>query len=343
MKVLVTGATGLLGSNLVRALLADGYEVVVLLRDQKANTPTLDGLSIERKYGNINDLPSLEEAALGVDFIVHAAAKAGLIPARSEEYWTVNYEGTKNVVEVALKYNIQRLIHISTANSFGTGDKKNLGDETFPYTHAKFGSDYMDSKRKAQEYVIDAVNQRGLKAIVINPTFMVGKYDSKPSSGKLILAIFKHQIKVKTRGGKNYVPVRDAARTVVNALTMGRVGECYIVGGYNLTYSRAFDLIGTIEGVPVPKIVIPSFIVILYGKLNSLIGIIFGYTPMITEEIAKLSIIYDYHSSNKAEIELDHQVGPIENAMKECLDWMLAEEERKKITISESKKSEVIQ
>lgn len=331
MKVLVTGASGQLGNNVVRTLLNDGYEVVVFLRENSKRITTLDGLNIERRFGELSNQESLEIAMQDVDYVIHTAAKAGLIPARSQEYWDINYQGTKNVVEAAIKCGVKRLVHVGTANSFGTGFRQKLGDETFPYTHSKFGFDYMDSKRKAQEYVINATKEKGLSAIVVNPTTMIGKFDSKPNSGKFILAIFRHEIFAKTKGGKNYVNVRDASQATVNALRMGRVGECYILGGHNLSHKKAFDIIGKVEGVSVPKLVLPSSLVLIFGILSSFFGKIFGFTPLISKELAQIFTTYDFHSSEKAVRELNLQITPFDEAVKECLEWML-ENEKKKLT-----------
>lgn len=322
MKVLVTGATGLLGSNVVRVLIEDGHSVVVLLRKISAEHPTLKGLDIEQYQGDICDPGSIEAAMNGVDCIIHTAAKTGLNPARSSEYWKANFEGTKNIVEVALKYRVKRLVHVGTANSFGSGGILSPGTELNGYDNHKFGFDYMDSKRKAQEYVLDAVQNRGLNAIIVNPTMMIGRYDSKPSSGRMIMAIYNKEIPAKTKGGRNYLAVKDAARATVNALQMGRVGECYILGGHNLSYSEAYDIMGDVVGVKPPRITLPNVLVRLFGILVSFFAKLFGFTPNITREIARISCEYDYYNSLKAQKELGLHVSSFKEAVKDCFDWI---------------------
>ena len=190
MKILVTGADGLLGNNLVRELLSRNHEVSVLLLP---NSPahTLDQLDIERFYGNILKPEDIEKAIQGCDAVIHAAANTNIWPTRSAIIRKVNIDGTKNIINAALKANIKRMIYIGTANSFGFGSKQRPGHEKLPYASDKYGVDYMDSKLEAQKLVLKAVKDQGLPAITVNPTFMLGPYDTKPSAGALILAIYE--------------------------------------------------------------------------------------------------------------------------------------------------------
>ncbi|HHS95756.1 MAG TPA: NAD-dependent epimerase/dehydratase family protein, partial [Phaeodactylibacter sp.] len=251
MRVLVTGADGMLGSNLVRELLDQNHKVTAfLLPGSKA--PTLQGLDIDIHYGNILDLPSLNRAASQCDAIIHTAAITNIWPNRSDIVKKVNIEGTRNVIAAALAAKVQRMVYVGTANSFGFGSKKQPGNETKPYRADTYGLDYMDSKYQAQKLVLQAVKQKALPAVIINPTFMWGPFDAKPGAASMILAIYHGKVPAATTGGRNYVYVKDVTAAIVEALHSGKIGHCYIAGNENLSYEEAFAKIAKVIGVNPP-------------------------------------------------------------------------------------------
>ena len=320
MKVLVTGPDGVLGSNLVRELPKREYQVIAMSEDGK-KSPTIDALDITKVGGNLLNPKEVEAAINGVDYVIHCAASTSMWPARSEIVNKVNIDGTKFVIDACLKNNVKRLIYIGTANSFGSGTKEKPGNEENEYRAERYGLDYMDSKYKAQVLVQNAVKEQGLDAVVVNPTFMIGPYDSKPSSGQMILSVYKGKVPGYTLGGKNFVAVKDVAVTVANALTQGRKGECYIACNENLTYQEAFDKIAkTVDGKMVKR-KFSTFFVRLFGKASSISAKIFRYTPQLTHELAILASEEHYYSGDKAKKELDMPQTPIEIAIKECSDW----------------------
>jgi len=321
MKILVTGPDGVLGSNLVRELISRSYEVSVLLLEGTKSS-TLEGLPIEKFYGNILNPEDLDKCIAGKDVVIHAAASTSVYPARDAFVNKVNIEGSKNVADACLRHNIKRLVYVGTANSFGHGNTfEKPGVEGNPYTSGKFGLDYMDSKRKAQELILDYVANKGLQAIIVNPTFMIGPYDSKPSSGEMIIALYQGKVPGYTSGGKNYVAVKDAANAVANAVTMGRIGECYILGNENLSFKEAFERMAKVIGVKAPKRKLGPGIVKFYGKFNSFLAKIFKFRPSVTKELAAISCECVYHSPEKARKELLLKQTPLEVSVKECFDW----------------------
>lgn len=321
MKVLVTGPDGVLGSNLVRELINRSYDVSVLLLEG-TKSPTLDGLPIQRFYGNILNTDDLNRSFAQQDVVIHCAAATSVFPARNTFVNTVNIGGTQNIINATLANGIKRLVYVGTANSFGYGTtESNAGKEGNPYISVKYGLDYMDSKRKAQELVLDAVAQQGLPAVIVNPTFMIGPYDSKPSSGQMILALHKGKVPGYTSGGKNYIAVKDAAFAIANAIDMGRIGECYILGNENLSYQEAFKKIAVAIGATPPKRKLTDFMVKTYGSANSLFAKIFRFHPSVTKELAVISCDTHYYSADKARKELNLPQTPIEVAARECFQW----------------------
>lgn len=321
MKILVTGPDGVLGSNVVRELLSRDYNVSVMLMDKSAKTPTLDGLTINRFYGNILNPADLDTAFAGQDVVIHCAASTSVYPARDPIVNKVNIEGTQNVIDSALKHDIKRLVYVGTANSHGYGDAKEPGKEGNPYTSIKYGLDYMDSKRTAQEIIVEAVKNKNLPALVVNPTFMIGPYDSKPSSGAMIIAVHQGKVPGYTKGGKNFVAVKDAAVAISNSVTMGRIGESYILGNENLTFKEAFDMIAETIGAKKIKFGLPNFIVKGYGATTSLFAKLFKFTPAVTKELATISCDIHYYSPEKARKELGLPSTPVKEAVAECFAW----------------------
>jgi len=320
MNVLITGADGLLGSNVVRELLQQNHQVKAFILPG-STSKTLDGLPIEIVEGNILNTAAIEAAVEGCDAIIHAAANTNIWPNRSEIICKVNLEGTKNIVEAGMKAGIKRLVHIGTANSFGFGPLDDPGSEEKPFGAAHYELDYMDSKLDAQRYILQKVKDENLPAVIINPTFMLGPYDSKPSAGAMILAVYHKQVPGFAKGGKNYVAVKDAATAIVNALTKGRVGECYIVGHQNLNYKEAFTTIADVVGVDPPKITFPSSLIRLYGRMGSLYGNITKKAPTVSYTMACISCDEHYFSPQKAIDELGLPQTDIRVAIKEAFDW----------------------
>lgn len=323
MKILLTGADGLLGSNVVRELLNKKHEVTVFIEKNKTPT-TLPTENITIVQGDILNSKEVSDAVSGNEYVIHCAANTNIWPTKSEIIRRVNVEGTENVIDACLEHNIERLISVGTANSFASGEIDQLGNENNNYKAFVYRLDYMDSKRLAQDLILDAVKLKGLKAIVVNPTFMIGPYDSKPSSGAMVLAVAHGKVPGFTPGGKNYINVKDAAVAIVNGLDHGRIGECYILGNENLTYQDMFNKIGVTINRKAPKRSLPAYVIKAIGKMSSIMGRAFNYTPTITHEIARLSCENHYYSSEKAVKELKLPQTPIENGVRECYNWFLS-------------------
>lgn len=321
MKILVTGADGLLGSNLVRELLSRGHEILAFVQPGRQQV-TLEGLIIEKFAGNLLNAEEVRKSAEGCDAIIHCAASTAVWPIRSEIINKVNIEGTQNIIQAVYKNKIQRLIYVGTANSFGFGSKEIPGVEGNPYKSETYGLDYMDSKYKAMQVVLSEVKKNSLPAVVVNPTFMFGPYDSTPSSGAMIVALYKGKVPGYTKGGRNYLCAKDAAVAIANALTQGSVGECYILGNENLSYKEIFTKISTTIGVKPPAIAIPSFFAKLYGHIGSLMGNISGKAPAVSYPLSRIASDEHYYSPAKARKELGLPQTPVETGIKESFDWL---------------------
>ena len=320
-RILVTGPDGLLGNNLIRLLLDGGYDVSALLERGKS-APTLESLPIRIIQGDILDPASLEAAFEGIDGLMHAAASTSIWPPRSPLTRRINIEGTRHVMEAALRAGLKRVVHVGTANSFGFGDRRQPGHEELPYACSKYGLDYMDSKYEAHQLVLRLIRDQGLPAVIANPTFLIGPWDVRPSSGQLLIRLAQGKIPGYTSGGRNYAYVGDVARGVILAYEKGRVGESYILGGENMHYKEFFDLVNELKGYPRPKLRMPGGLAVAMGAFMSLVGRLKGSDPGLSLAVTRISNDTHFFSSDKAIRELGYPQTPLPQALEEAYDWL---------------------
>jgi len=319
-KILLTGADGLLGSNLTRRLLDQGYEVKVF-RQPGRETGTLSGLDLTYYEGDLTNKEAVFEAVEGADAVIHAAAITNTVPSRGEIYWKVNMLGTQNVAEAVQHHKVARLVCVGSASSLGFGPQQAPGGEETPFVSDQYGLDYIDSKRAAHEYILTQSRENGLPAIIICPTFMIGAYDSKPSSGAMILAVVEGRVPAIPPGGKNWVFVGDVAQGIVNALTQGRLGEAYIAGHENLSYETAYKLIAEVAGVAPPKLKLPGWALNGAGKLVEGISKLTGKPPAFTYPMARVANDGHYFSPAKAVKELNLPQTGLRHGIEQALAW----------------------
>ncbi len=321
MRVTVTGADGLLGSNIVRLLLGQDHTVRVLLQEGR-KTASLEGLRIERFRGDILDYGSITRAFDGSEAVIHAAASTSVWPSRSAIVRRVNIDGTANVLRAAEAAQVDRFVYIGTANSFSPGTKERPGDETTPYICGKYGLDYMDSKFEARKLVLQAFTERGFPALTVNPTFMIGPYDATPSSGTMLLKLAAGKVPGYTAGGKCWTHVHDVASAAVNALSMGRIGESYIAGNENLDYGEFFRLAAGVLGVSPPGFKMPTPLVLATGALGSLGSALTGKPPLLSYTMARIGCDEHYYNPARARRELAMPATSLEQAVEESYRWL---------------------
>ena len=317
-RSLVLGADGLLGSHLVRELLAQGYPVRVFVQPG-STSPTLEGLPIEVVHGDLLGEPGdLLGAAKGCDLVFHCAAITDLW-AEPERVWAVNFDGTQRVAEACLRLGVRRLVFVGSASAFQYGTVEQPGDERGGYPSAHRGIPYMASKHRAMRLVLDYAAERGLDAVVTVPTMLLGGYDWRPSSGELIRQFLNRKMQVVASGGRCFAYAPDVARATVAAAERGRRGECYITGGHNLTYRQFFTEVARIAGVAAPRAVAPPAVLSLVGRAGSAYEGITGRKVALNRTLARLAAIGSFYSSAKAMDELGMEITPLEPAIEETL------------------------
>jgi nucleoside-diphosphate-sugar epimerase len=318
MKVLVTGANGLLGHHVVFELLKNQYEVSIIVRSKK--NIYFDEKQIQVFEGNFTDYEALKNAAGGCDAIIHIAAVTATNLLHYRDYSRINVDGPAQVIRVANELDIKRLVFVSTANTIGFGTEKQPADETFSIQFPFTESYYAQSKLEAEELFIEASLLPYRHVIIINPAFLIGAFDTKPSSGKLMLMGYKKRLMFAPRGGKNFVPVRDVAVAVCNGLTQGRNGERYLASGVNLSFSEFYQLQKQMGNYKQRLIEIPDFVLLAVGKIGDLIRKLGVKTEVCSMNLSQL-LIREYYTNAKAQTELSMPQTELKTAISEALDW----------------------
>lgn len=319
MKVLVTGANGLLASNLVRELLHSGYEVRGMVRGN-SNLLSLKKVDVEIFKGEINNPTDIRNAFAGCEVVVHAAANTSQWPTHYEAYKRTNVDATQFLLDEAVRRNIEKFIFVSSANVFDPGTKEEPGTEESPFSkNGKSG--YMLSKYVAQNLVLDEFRRSGLPTVVVNPTFMLGKYDAKPSSGQIILMAHGKNLMTCPPGGKNFVHVADVARGIVNSISMGKPGECYLLAGENLSYAEFFEKMKLVTGYPRKQIRLSRSLIGIAGEMGSFLESIRKKPAKLNAVNARLLCADNYYSAAKAVNDIQLPQTPISQAIEDAMEW----------------------
>jgi dihydroflavonol-4-reductase len=318
--VFITGANGMLGASVTREALSQGYQVKAQILPG-SSTKVLDGLNIKIVEGNILDTEFLDREMASCQFVINIAALTTIWPRRLESLFAVNFKGVQNIAAMAQKYGHRRMVQIGTANSFNHGSKAQPGDENQPYTGDQFKMDYMDSKYEAQCHLLKLHQEANFPIVIVNPTFMIGPFDSGPTSGRMLLELYKNKLPGYASGGKNFVYSKDVAVATVNALKMGREGQCYIVGNENLYFGEMFKRAAKVFGQPFKVKQFPGFAINLVGAINSIIARLRGKAPQLSYSMAKMASVKQFYSPNKARTELLLPSTPIEVAIADCISW----------------------
>jgi dihydroflavonol-4-reductase len=319
-QVFVTGANGMLGISICKELIRQNYRVKAMILPGR-NSFDLSELEIEIVYGNILDSIFLHKELSDCEYIIHTAALTNVWPRRSESVMSINVEGTKNVMKAAEETGIKRMIHIGTASSFGYGTMEEPGIESNEYDGWKYGMDYMDSKYLAQKILLERYSKNGFPVVIINPTYMIGPFDSGPSSGKILIELMKGNLPGYSPGGKNFVCSSDVATASVNALKLGHPGECYIVGSENLYYKDFFKKVCVVRNKKIKLRRIPVFMILTAGLLNSLKAKLLSTPPALSYSMARFSCICQFYKSGKAVHDLNISLTPIEEGINSCIEW----------------------
>lgn len=328
-RCLVTGGTGFIGSNLVKALCEEGINVRCLVRKDSPRD-NLEGLDVEFIEGDILDEASLSDAVKGCDFVFHAAALYAFWIPEPQDFYRVNVNGTLNVLRASKRAGISRVVYTSTAATVGaTEGETPLNEEGGPgrIDLWELGDHYTRSKILAESEVMRMARE-GLDVVIVNPPAPIGWGDIKPTpTGLLILKFLNGEVPFYTDVMLCPVNVKDVARGHILALKKGRRGEKHILGGRNMRLSEIFSKLSEITGLPRPKIKFPRGLAsssgYIIGALSEAFTKVTKKTPLITRTQAKAARFNIIYSSEKAERELGYKISAVEDAMKDAVEYFL--------------------
>lgn len=323
MRVAITGASGLLGGNLAAELIAAGHEVVATRR-AGTQVAHLADLKIEWRDADLGDAAALARAFDGVAAVFHCAAAVTIKREVTPEMRAVNVDGTRHVIDACVKAGVKRLVHTSSVVAVGLSEDGRPCDETATWNFDKLGllDAYAITKHEAED-VVRAEGGR-IDAVIVNPTYMFGPRDARPSSGKMILEVVRRRLPGWTPGYNNFVDVRDVARGMIGAWQKGRRGERYILAGHDMTYRRLFELIAKVADVKPPRLPAPKLIARIVGKWGDFVEAR-GGEPVVNSTQVKYAFTDRFRfASTKAARELGYKFGPLEPAIHDALDWFRA-------------------
>ena len=320
MTTLITGATGYIGSAVVRELLNKGQDVRCLVRETSI-VKNLDGLRLELSCGDIGDIESVRRAVKGCDTVYHLAALyANWLPNPGLMY-QVNEEGTRNVMKVCWDEGIRKIVYCSSVAALGAHGKI-PADENARFNLNSTRDHYYISKYRAEQ-VVQQYIRKDLPAVIVNPSNPIGPRDIIPTpTGALIINIIRKRIPAYVDGGINLINVTDCARGIVAAMEKGRVGEKYILGNANISIKEYFDLIVKVAGKGLsPSVRLPERLAVFSGYAYQLLAWISRKAPVTSASWVRVGSRYSWWDCTKAREELDLGKWPIEEGIKDAIGW----------------------
>ena len=323
MKSLVTGATGFIGSNLVRYLCSQDYDVRVFSRPT-SNMSELEGLPVEIYRGEIRDPSLVQQAVGGCDFVFHLAGYAKNWAKDSKVFHEVNVVGTENVLSACKRAHVKKVVMTSTSMTFGPSDRGPRSESE--QRREDFFCDYERTKFYAEQ-LADKFVKAGLPLVFVHPTrvFGPGLLTEANSVTRMIQLYLKRKWRLILADGNavgNYAFIEDVVRGHWLALQNGRPGEKYILGGESLNYNQFFDILSELSNRHYRMIHVPFWMALAFSNIEVLLAKVFGIYPLITPQWLRIFIKDWDFTSRKAEEELGYRITPFGEALRKTLNWI---------------------
>jgi len=323
-KILVTGATGFIGSNLCCNLIESGYQVRAFHRETSSKK-LIEGLQLEHAVGDLNIPDTLVAAMEGVDAVFHTASKVDYWRG-SDGIYKSTVDGTRNVLEAALKAGVNRVVYTSSVASLGVPDNTLprdhlplLMNETHAWNYRPEWFRYGHAKHLAEMEVQKAV-AHGLDVVIVNPAMVLGPGDRHRISGEIVIQVARGIVRFGIPGGMNAIHVKDAVRGHMLALERGRCGERYILGAENKTFLEFIQMTAEVVGKKPPKYIIPSWIL---RPLAKPLDMLCRFVPMpFNGDLLRFSNQNMFYDNRKAQ----HELGltnflPVRIALQDAFTW----------------------
>jgi dihydroflavonol-4-reductase len=322
MKPLITGASGFVGSAVLRQLLACGHPVRALVRPN-SDRRNLAGLDVELVTGDLREPASLDRAVEGCDTLFHVAADYRLWVPEPGDMYETNVEGTRNLLLAAARAGVERIVYTSSVATMGCLPDGPPADERTPVTLADMVGHYKRSKFLAEAEVCRLSRETGLSVVTVNPSTPVGPRDLKPTpTGRMILEAAAGRMPAYVDTGLNLVHVEDVARGHLLAFERGRTGERYILGGCNMTLKEILQELAGLTGRRAPRVCLPPNLILPIAYLvEAFARVSKGGEPFVTVDGVRLAKKRMFFSDEKARKELGYNPGPVRQALKDAVNW----------------------
>lgn len=316
---LVTGASGFLGWHVASLLSERGHRVRALARDPNR----VAELDVEVVRGDLRQPLSLESAAAGCGLLFHVAADYRLWAKDPNEIYRSNVEGTRNLLAVARRAGVERVVYTSTVGCIGVPNG-GIGDENQPVTIEQMHGACKRSKFLAEQEALDSA-RRGLPVVIVNPTAPVGDHDPKPTpTGRIILDFLRGRMPAYVDTGLNLVDARDTAEGHLLACERGRSGERYILGCENLTLRQIFEKLERVSGRRAPSVRIPYAAAYAAGVVSTAWSRVSGKEPRAPLDAVRMARKKMWVSHSKAIQELGFKPAPVDAALRRAVEWFRA-------------------
>ena len=320
-KILVTGASGFVGSAVARKLVEAGFSVRALVRG-KSPRAHLTGLDLEFFEGDLRDRKSLDRATAGVRYLFHVAADYRLWARDPREIYASNVEGTRNLMEAAMAAGVERVVYTSSVATIAIRSGGLAANETAPLREDQGIGAYKRSKIAAERLVEAMVAERGLPAVIVNPSTPIGPCDVRPTpTGRIIIEAARGRIPAFIDTGLNLVHVDDVASGHLAALHKGKIGERYILGGQDVLFSQILQDIAGLVGGRAAKIRLPWRALIPVAYIAEAVANVTGREPFATIDGVRMAKYRMFFESTKAEQQLGYRARPYSEGISDALRW----------------------
>lgn len=314
----VTGATGCVGLNLIEELLAQGWQVTAMHR-AGSDLTVLRRLPVQCVVGDITDEGSLTGIVpRDVDCVFHVAGNTSMWVRTHDEQFRVNVEGTRNMVRAALEASARRFVLTSSIVAYGLHGGTISEDTPTRGTAARHN--YVRSKALAEREVRQALKS-GLQAVIINPSNLMGAYDTSNWS-RMFRLVLRGRLPVVPPGGGSFCHAREVARAHVAAAERGRIGANYLLGGAECSYLGLAQEMSRLLGVKRRCVALPPRLLSGYARIEEMVAPLFGREPDVTPDAVELLSQNLYCDTRRAVRELGYKPQPLEKMLLDCLEWM---------------------